>query len=315
MQQYILRRVLQMVVVLFGFSIIVFTVLRLVPGDPASMMFPLDEMTPEAVAQVRQELGLDQPIAVQYVAWLKEVSQGNFGVSWRSKRPALELIAQRLPATLVLAGAAILVSLAITIPAGLLSGIRPYSWLDTAATGFSMAGIAMPSFWMGLVLILVFTVALRWLPASGYVAPTEDLATSLRHLAMPAVTLGVNLAAPLTRFLRSGMLDVMGMDYIRTARAKGLRERAVVLRHALKGALLTVITVLGLQIGSLIGGAVIIESVFAWPGIGRLLLQAITNRDYGVVQGVVLFVCVGYMTINLVVDVLYAYLDPRIRYQ
>jgi len=303
-----------MVIVIFFFSMLVFTIIRMVPGDPATMMFPIDEMTPEAVAQVRQEMGLDKPIPVQYLAWLKEISKGNFGVSWRSKQPAIKLIGERLPATLVLAGSAILIALLITIPLGIASGIRPHSLIDNLATAFSLAGIATPSFWLGLMLILLFAVTWRVLPASGYTPLSTDLTQGLRKLIMPALTLGVSYAAPLTRFLRTGLLDVMSADYIRTARAKGLRERRVVLGHALKNAMLTVVTVLGMQIGALIGGAIVTESVFAWPGIGRLLLDSIVKRDYGVLQGVVLFVCASYMMINLLVDILYAYLDPRIRY-
>ena len=314
MQRYILRRLIQMVIVILFFSMFVFTIIRLVPGDPATMMFPVDEMTPEAVAQVRHEMGLDRPIPVQYVAWLREISQGNFGVSWRSKKPALDLIVQRLPATLLLTATAILIAAIITIPLGIISGIRPYSWFDNVATAFSLMGVATPNFWFGLMLILLLSVTLRLLPASGFTPLSEGVTESLRRLIMPGLTLGISLAAPLTRFLRSGLLDVMSADYIRTARAKGLWERRVVLRHALKNALLTVVTILGMQIGALIGGSVITESVFAWPGIGRLLLDAIVKRDYGVVQGVVLFVCLAFMLSNLLVDILYAYLDPRIRY-
>jgi len=303
-----------MVIVILFFSMLVFTIIRLVPGDPATMMFPIDEMTPEAVAQVRREMGLDKPIPVQYLAWLKEVSRGNFGVSWRSKQPAINLIAERLPATLVLAGSAILIAILITVPLGIASGIRPYSWIDNVATTFSLMGIATPSFWLGLMLILLFAVTWRVLPASGYTPLSTDVSQGLRRLIMPSLTLGVSYAAPLTRFLRTGLLDVMSADYIRTARSKGLGERRVVLGHALKNAMLTVVTVLGMQIGALIGGAIVTESVFAWPGIGRLLLDSIVKRDYGVLQGVILFICASYMFINLLVDILYAYLDPRIRY-
>jgi peptide/nickel transport system permease protein len=314
MQRYIARRIIQMAIVIFFFSMLVFAIIRLIPGDPSTMMFPIDEMTPEAVAQVRREMGLDKPIPVQYLAWLREIARGNFGVSWRSRQPALTMIAERLPATLALAGAAILIATLVTVPLGIASGIRPHSWIDNLATAFSLMGIAMPSFWLGLMLILLFAVNWRVLPASGYTPLSEDFAEGLRRLIMPALTLGVSYAAPLTRFLRTGLLDVMSADYIRTARSKGLRERRVVLRHALKNALLTVVTVLGMQIGALIGGAIVTESVFAWPGIGRLLLDAIVKRDYGVLQAVILFVCAAYMVINLLVDILYAYLDPRIRY-
>lgn len=314
MQQYILRRLVQMFFVLFFFSIIVFAVLRLVPGDPVAAQLGT-EAGKEAYAQLRHEMGLDQPIYLQYAVWLKEVARGNFGISWRSHQSALFLIQRRFPATIWLTLSAILIGLAISIPLGIFSGIRPHSWLDHFATTFSLLGIAMPSFWLGLMLLLTFAVALRWLPPSGYVSPIENLALSAQHLLMPAFTLGVGLAAPLTRFIRSGMLDVMSADYIRTARAKGLTSRLVVLRHAVKNALLSVVTVFGLLIGALLGGAVITESVFNWPGIGTLLLQAIQQRDYGIVQGVVLFVTLIFMVINLLVDISYALLDPRIRFE
>ncbi len=302
-----------MVFVLFFVSLIIFTVVRLVPGDAATVLMGT-EATAEGLARLRKDMGLDQPIHVQYIAWLREVTRGNFGVSWQSKQPALFLIQRRFPATILLTASAILIGLTLTLPLGILAGTRPYSKVDNAATTFSLFGIAMPSFWLGLMLLLLFSVTLEWLPPSGYVPLNEDPLDALGHVLLPAFTLGVGLAAPLTRFLRSGMLDVMSQDYIRTARAKGLQNRAVILGHALKNALLSVITILGLQLGSLLGGAIITESVFNWPGIGTLLLLAIQQRDYGVVQGVVLFVTLIYMTMNLLVDIMYAFLDPRIRY-
>ncbi len=314
MQQYIVRRLVQMIFVLFFFSIIVFTILRLVPGDPVAAQLGT-EATDEAYAQLRHEMGLDQPIYVQYGLWLKEVMRGNFGTSWRSHQSALFLIKRRFPATIWLTLTATLIGLSVSLPLGILSGIKPHSWLDHISTTFSLLGIAMPSFWLGLMLLLTFAVTLRWLPPSGYISPLENFGLSLRHLLMPALTLGVGLAAPLTRFMRSGMLDVMSTDYIRTARAKGLPDMLIIFRHALKNALLSVVTVFGLLLGSMLGGAVITESVFNWPGIGTLLLQAIQQRDYGIVQGVVLFVTLIFMTVNLLVDLSYAYLDPRIRFE
>jgi peptide/nickel transport system permease protein len=314
MQGYILRRLLQMVFVLFLFSIVVFTVLRLVPGDPVAARLGL-EASEEAYIQLRQEMGLDQPIPVQYVRWLQDVLRGDFGTSWRSHQTAISLIMRRFPATIWLALSSITIGLLISVPLGIYSGVRPKSWAAHAASLFSLLGIALPSFWLGLMLLLTFSVTLRWLPPAGYTSPFDNLSMALKQLAMPSFTLGVALAAPLTRFIRSGMLDVMNADYIRTARAKGLAGRAVIFGHAFKNAMLSVVTVFGVLIGSLLGGSIVTESVFNWPGIGTLLLQAIQQRDYGIVQGVVLFISVIFMVVNLLVDLTYAYLDPRIRYQ
>jgi peptide/nickel transport system permease protein len=313
MHRYLVERVAQLVLVLLFLSIIVFTIVRLIPGDPAAVMLGT-EATPQAMAQIRREMGLDAPIPVQYAKWLQNVLAGNFGTSWVSKKPALSLILGALPVTLQLVVAAFLVALLIAFPAGIVSALRPRSWVDQGATTFALLGISLPSFWLGIMLILLFALELRWLPPSGYLPLTADPVGALRATAMPALTLGVALAAPLTRFLRSGMLDVLGLDYVRTARAKGLSERSIVTRHALKNALLSVVTVLGLQVGALLGGSIVIEQVFGWPGIGRLSLAAIQQRDYGVVQGIVLFVAVGFVLVNFAVDLLYLWLDPRIRY-
>ena len=314
MYRYLVARLVQLFFVLLFLSIIVFTIVRLIPGDPAAVMLGT-EATPAAVAQIRQEMGLDAPIVVQYVKWLQHVLQGNFGTSWVSKKPALELIVGALPVTLQLVGAAFAVALLIAAPAGILAAIRPRSWIDQGSTTFALLGISMPSFWLGIMLVLLFALELRWLPPSGYLALTADPWGALRATALPALTLGVALAAPLTRFLRSGMLDVLALDYVRTARAKGLPEGRVIARHALKNALLSVVTVLGLQLGALLGGSIVIEQVFAWPGIGRLSLAAIQQRDYGVVQGIVLFVATGFVLVNFLVDLVYLYLEPRIRYE
>jgi peptide/nickel transport system permease protein len=314
MPRYLAERVAQLGLVLFFLSVIVFTIVRLIPGDPAAVMLGT-EATPQAMAQIRREMGLDRPIAVQYLHWLRAVMAGNFGTSWVSKQPALQLILGALPVTLQLVGLAFLVALLIAFPAGLFSALRPRSLVDQGATTFALLGISMPSFWLGIMLVLLFALELRWLPPSGYLPLAADPVGALRASVLPAVTLGVALAAPLTRFLRSGMLDVLGLDYVRTARAKGLAERRVVAHHALRNALLSVITVLGLQLGALLGGSIVIEQVFGWPGLGRLSLAAIQQRDYGVVQGIVLFVAAGFVLVNFLVDLLYLYLDPRIRYR
>ena len=313
MQRYLVERVVQLAVVLVFLSMIVFTIVRLIPGDPAAVMLGT-ESTPQAMAQIRREMGLDQPLPVQYALWLRNVLAGNFGTSWVSKQPALALILGALPVTLQLVAASFLVALLIAFPAGIFAALRPRSWVDQGATTFALLGVSLPSFWLGIMLILLFALGLRWLPPSGYLAVTRDPLGALRVTLLPALTLGVALAAPLTRFLRSGMLDVLGLDYVRTARAKGLGERAVVARHALGNALLSVVTVLGLQLGALLGGSIVIEQVFGWPGLGRLSLAAIQQRDYGLVQGIVLFVAAGFVLVNFVVDLVYLYLDPRIRY-
>src|SRR5437667_4879511 len=313
MQRYLVERVVQLAVVLVFLSMIVFTIVRLIPGDPAAVMLGT-EATPQAMAQIRHEMGLDQPLPVQYALWLRNVLAGNFGTSWVSKQPALALILGALPVTLQLVAASFLVALLIAFPAGIFAALRPRSWVDQGATTFALLGVSLPSFWLGIMLILLFALGLRWLPPSGYLALTRDPLGALRVTLLPALTLGVALAAPLTRFLRSGMLDVLGLDYVRTARAKGLGERVVVARHALGNALLSVVTVLGLQLGALLGGSIVIEQVFGWPGLGRLSLAAIQQRDYGLVQGIVLFVAAGFVLVNFVVDLVYLYLDPRIRY-
>jgi peptide/nickel transport system permease protein len=312
MHRYILRRLLQTIPVLLLFSVVVFVVLRLVPGDPALAMLGL-QATPEAVAEIRQEMGLDKPIVVQYGIWLGHVVQGDFGVSWSSKQPVFQLIKRRFEATLLLTLGATLVGLIISLPLGILSGVRPHSIFDTLATSFSLLGVALPGFWLGLLLILLLAVNVHWFPPSGYVPLSDDLGDGLKHLVLPAITLGVGLAAPLARFVRSGMLDVMGTDYIRTARAKGLPGRLIVQRHALRNGLLSVVTVFGLEFGSMLGGAVITESVFGWPGIGTLLLTAIKQRDYAMIQGAVLFISLVFILVNLLVDLAYGVLDPRIR--
>jgi peptide/nickel transport system permease protein len=264
---------------------------------------------------VRRELGLDQPIYIQYARWLGRVLQGDFGTSFASKQPALSLLTAKLPATVLLTVGALVIGLLIALPVGILSGIKPNSWIDYLASSISLLGIALPTFWFGMMLVLAFGVQLKLLPPGGYVPLADDALLSLKHLALPALTLGLNLAATQTRFIRSGMIDVMRSDYITTARAKGLAERIVISRHALKNAMLTVVTVLALDIGALLGGAIITEAVFTWPGVGSLLVSSVNSRDYPVLQAVILFTVVVYVTINSLVDVLYAYLDPRIRFE
>lgn len=312
MQGYIIRRVFQTVYVIVALSVIVFTIVRLVPGDPAVMRLG-KEATAEAVEREREALGLNKPIYVQYFIWAGRVLQGDFGVSWISHQPALDLVWEKFKRTVPLATAATLIGVMIALPLGIISGMKPYTWIDSFATTFSLLGIAIPSFWTGLMLILLFSVRMGWLPTSGYGPPGEGL--QLRYLVLPSVALGIQLAAGLTRFMRSGMLDVMNTDYIRTARAKGLGERLVIMRHALKNALLSVVTVFALNFGALLGGALVTEQVFRWPGVGLLLVGAISNRDYGVVQAAVLLIALIYVFANLMADLTYGFLDPRIRYE
>jgi ABC-type dipeptide/oligopeptide/nickel transport system permease component len=326
--RYIVRRLVAMIPLLFGISVVIFTIIRLVPGDPIVIMIGVENATPDEVVRLRQVLGLDQPIPVQYLKFLRRVVTGDLGFSLASDEPVSRLIRERLPATVELTLAAIAVALAIAIPAGVISAVRKYTVVDTAGTVAALLGISMPNFWLGVMLIFLFALRLGWLPASGRpeslvgglgtLLTTGDpsaLGTAAAHLVLPAVTLGSALAAVITRLTRSAMLEVIGQDYIRTARAKGLPGPRVVLRHALRNALIPVVTVVGLEFGALLGGAVITETIFAWPGIGRLAIRSIFQRDFPVVQGVVLMIAVVRICANLAVDVLYAVIDPRIRYQ
>ena len=296
---------------MLGVSVLVFALVHLVPGDPvrAAMGTRYD---PEIAEQLRARSGLDQPLATQYLSWLGGALSGDLGVSFRSGRPVTATILGRLPATVTLAAAALVVALVIALPLGVVSAIRQGSKSDYVATVFSQAGISIPDFWMGIMLILFVSLYLGVLPPSGYVPITESPADWLRHLTLPAVTAGVVTGSILTRFVRSSTLEALSQDYTATARSKGLAERVVVNRHVLKNALIPVVTVTGLQLGFLLGGVVVVEAVFAWPGLGQLALVAVDRRDYPVLQGVVLVIAVMFLVINLLVDLLYGFLDPRI---
>lgn len=313
MARYAVRRVLQALVVLLGVSIIVFMLVHLVPGDPIRVSLGT-RFDPETYEALRQRAGFDKPLPVQYAVWLGRAVTGDLGVSFRSGQPVTIALLERLPATLSLAFAALVVALLIALPLGILSAMRSGSKLDYAATVVSQAGISIPDFWMAILLILLFALVLGWFPPSGYVSPLDDPLGWLRHLALPAVTVGVVSGAVLTRFVRSSVLEAMGQDYTRTARAKGLPERVVIGRHVLRNALVPVITVTGLQLAYLLGGVIIVEVIFAWPGLGLLAFNAVQSRDYPVLQGAVLLVAVVFLLINLLVDLLYAYVDPRIKY-
>jgi peptide/nickel transport system permease protein len=311
--RYILKRAAQAVVVLLGVSVIVFSLVHLVPGDPirTALGTRFDQATYDAL---RARAGFDQPLPVQYVQWLTSALTGDLGVSFRSGQPVTTTLLGRLPATISLALASLAVALLIAVPLGILSAIRSGSKLDYLATLFSQLGISIPDFWMGIVFILTFSLTLGWLPPSGYVPFTESPVGWLERVIMPAVTIGVVSGSILTRFVRSAMLEALSQDYTRTARSKGLAERTIVNRHVLKNAMIPVVTVTGLQLAFLLGGVIVVEVVFSWPGLGQLAIQAVTARDYSVLQGTVLLLAVIFLLVNLLVDLLYAWLDPRITY-
>jgi peptide/nickel transport system permease protein len=306
MLTWILRRILAVVPVLFGVTLAVFSMLFLVPGDPVKMMLAEFVTNPDQVAQMRAQLHLDEPILKQYGRFVANAARGDLGMSIRSRRPVTTEIGENVASTAQLAAAAMLVAVAVGVPLGLLAALSRNSWLDVASMGTALLGVSMPSFWLGLLLIFVFSLHLAWFPATG----GGDLA----HLVLPAITLGTIAAAIIARLTRSSMLEVLGQDYVRTARAKGLGGVSVVARHALKNALIPIITIFGLQFGNLLAGAVIVETVFSRPGLGRLIVGGILNKDFPLVQGTVLFVATVYVLINLLVDLAYAYADPRIRF-
>ncbi len=312
MLPFTLRRVLQAIPVLFLSTFGVFLLLHLVPGDPALMLAGSDA-TPEAVAAVRHEMGLDQPLPVQYGIWFGNALQGNLGRSYINKLPVSTLIAQRLPATLELGIAGLILMVVIAIPTGVLAAVNQRGPADWLVSSFNAFAIAIPNFWFGILAIILFALVLGWLPPGGQEDILSHPVTGLRFLILPAVTLALNQAAVLSRFVKASVLEVLYEDYVRTARSKGLRERLILQRHVLRSALVPVATVLGMQIGRLFGGAVIIESVFAWPGVGRLIVTSLNNRDYTVVQGVLLLLVVAFIFVNLATDIAYGYLDPRIR--
>jgi peptide/nickel transport system permease protein len=315
-RRYVVRRLLLLVPVLLGVSVIIFMVLHLSPGDPAEIMLG-SQATQADLDRLRAELGLTEPLYLQYVHWLGLVARGDLGRSIWMKRPVLAEVLGRFKATLVLTGAALVLSTAVGLALGIVSAIRPNSLLDRLSAVASLFGASMPVFWLGIVLMVIFALWLGWLPASGMFAPYGggDLRDLLAHLALPAFTLAAASVTIIARLTRSTMLETLGQDYIRTARAKGVVERAVVLRHGLKNALIPIVTVVGVQAGYLLGGAVLTETVFAWPGVGTLMVQGILARDFPLVQGCVLVVALSFVLINLLVDLLYAWLDPRIRYE
>ncbi len=312
MGAYLARRISQLIPVLFLASILIFTIMHTIPGDPAQV-YTGPDATPEALAATRSAMGLDQPLPVQYLVWLKHVARLDFGVSYTSKYPVIQLVRQRAGATLELALAAALFQILIGAPLGILAALNRGRWIDYIISAYNSIVMALPNFWLGILLILLFSVHLRMLPPAGRIDFLQDPAHAWRSLIMPAFSLALFASATVTRFTRAAMLEVLGEHYVRTARAKGLKEKVVILRHALRNALIPVITVVGVQFGYLLGGAVIIETVFAWPGMGRLIMQGIANRDYTVVQGALILFVAAFVLLNLVIDSCYAFLDPRIR--
>ena len=305
MRTYVVRRLWQSALTLVGVSVLVFVILRVVPGDPAKMLLP--EGAPQsAIEELNRQLGLQEPLYVQYGLFVQSVFRGDFGQSFQYRAPALQVVTERLMATVQLALAAMLITVGVGVSLGIVAAVRRGTGYDYASTVLAVLGQSLPNFWLGIMLILLFGVALRWLPTSGF--------ESWRHLILPAVTLAAFPMALVARLTRSSMLEILGRDFNRTGRAKGLAERAVILRHALRNAAVPLLTVLGLQIGTLLGGAVITESVFAWPGMGKLVVDAIFFRDFPVVQTVLILSATLFVVINLLVDLLYTVIDPRIRY-
>ncbi|WP_089175190.1 ABC transporter permease [Bosea sp. AS-1] len=315
MTAYVLRRLAQMLPVLLIASFAIFAMIYAVPGGPVAVIVG-ENAGPEEIAAAIQRYGLDRPMVVQYGDWLGRALTGDFGLSLHSRQPVLQLIGERLPATLQLALAAIVVALVIGIPVAIASAIRPNSWLDRLLSGWSALALGVPTFWLGILLILLFAVELHWLPsASRHVPLWQSPLDALRSLALPAVTLGIYVSGILARFLRASLIGEARADYVRTARAKGVPENRIVGLHIMRNAMLPFVTIVGLMMANFIGGAVVTEAVFTYPGLGRLLIQAISTRDYPLIQGCILVILVAYMLINLLVDMLYAWIDPRIEYR
>ncbi|MBD8123322.1 ABC transporter permease [Pseudomonas lutea] len=312
MLTFILRRLLSAIPTLILVSLFVFTLQKLLPGDPVQAMAG-EERDPAVMEYLREKYRLNDPLPLQYVHWVGNVLQGDFGTSLRTEQPVTVLLASKLPVTIELAVLALIIALVIGIPTGVISAVRKGTSVDYAANVFALSGISIPHFWLGILLIMIFAVKLQWLPASGFVPLGEDLGQNLKTLILPAFVLGAGLSGVLMRHTRSAMLEVLRADYVRTARAKGLFPRTVILKHALRNALMPIVTLTTLLFGELLGGAVLTEQVFSIPGFGKMIVDAVFNRDYAVVQGVVLCVAIGFLLLNLLADVLYRLINPRLR--
>ncbi|MDO8694056.1 MAG: ABC transporter permease [Sheuella sp.] len=310
---FFIRRLVSLLPTLVFVSMLIFGLQQLLPGDPAQILAGEDQ-SPELIAHLREKMHLDQPLPIRYFYWVEGVIHGDLGESVRTQQPVLELILQKLPVTAELAFLSMLIGLMISIPAGIISAVRPGTYWDYGANAFALSGLSVPHFWLGILMILFFSVELGWLPASGYVSPFENLKENLAAMVMPAFVLGTGISAVLMRHTRSSMMQVLSADYVRTARAKGLSERVVVLKHALRNALTPVITLGALELGTLLSGAVLTEQVFTIPGFGKLIIDAVFNRDYAVVQGVVLITATAYILLNLMADIAYFIFNPRLRH-
>jgi len=314
MSGYIVRRIIGLIPVLLLVGVTAFFLVHIIPGDPAAVMLGADA-TPQQIEQIRQDMGLNKPLYVQFAIWIGKVVRGDLGESYFLGRSVSSALIERLPATISLAVVSLCIAVLIGVPAGIVAAIKQNKIMDQAVMVMALIGVSVPSFWLGLTLMLVFSVNLRWFPSGGYVPLTQNFLQGLRCMIMPAFALGFMQAALIARMARSSMLEVLRQDYIRTARSKGLRERLVILRHALKNAMIPVLTVIGIAFGVLLGGAIIVETVFTYPGVGRLVVKAVQRRDYPLVQGALLLISCIYVIVNLLVDILYPMLDPRIKYK
>jgi len=319
--KYALKRILLLIPVFLGVSAVVFLLLKLVPGDPVAVLLPPSSRTPDQIASLRARLGLDQPIYIQYAKWLWNALQGDLGTSYANQRPVTTIMAGAIWPTIQLTVVAFLIALFIAIPVGVASAVYKDTWIDNLGRVIAFTGISIPAFWLGIMVILLFALWIpnatglpQLIPAGGYVSPGDSFFSWLRHVIAPGAVLGLGFSALTTRLTRASMVEVLNEDYVRTARAKGVRGKTVVMIHAFRNALIPVLTVMGLQLGFLLNGAIVVEQVFQWPGVGRLLFQAVLNRDFPLIQGIVLFVATVFVLANLFVDLMYAVLDPRIRY-
>jgi peptide/nickel transport system permease protein len=308
----VLLRLLALAPMLLALTMVSFALVHVIPGDPALVMMG-GEGTPQAVEELRHQLGLDRPLHVRYLEWLGQISRGDLGQSLYNKTRVSEELVWRMPTTLALVTLALVFAVGIGVPAGLLSAAYRNSWIDHAARLLTLVSLSLPGFWLGLMLIILFALWLDLLPIIGYEPITQGFSKAIPYLILPSLALGANVAALLTRLTRSSMLEVLGQDYVRTARAKGLRDRAVLMRHALRNAMIPIVTAIGINLGILLGGSAVIETVFVLPGVGQLVVRSLYNRDLPVIQGLILYVAVVYVLVNLLVDVLYTYLDPRLR--